>query len=66
MMKIKVKDSPEYLKSIIKGKDITILECIFLLDTAINMLRDDFGLSNEEIRDLLKEYKDNLEEKSND
>ena len=66
MIKIKIKDSPEYLKSTIKGKNITILECIFLLDTAINMLRDNFGLSNEEIRDLLKKYKDNLEEKSND
>lgn len=66
MIKIKIKDSPEYLKSAIKGKNITILECIFLLDTAINMLRDNFGLSNEEIRDLLKKFKDNLEEKSND
>ena len=66
MIKIKIKDSPEYLKSTIKGKNITILECIFLLDTAINMLRDNFGLSNEEIRYLLKKYKDNLEEKSND
>ena len=66
MIKIKIKDKPDLLKSIIKCKNYSALECIFLLDTSYDMLKRDFNLSNEEIKDLLKEYRDNLKEQEND
>ena len=66
MLKLKVKESPDVIKSSIKGKNYSMLECIVMLDTSITMLRKDFKLSNEEIKDLFNEYKVNLKEKSND
>ena len=66
MIKIKVKDKEECLKYSVKSKDYSALEGIVLLDTAINILENDFKLSDDEIWELLKDYRANLKEKESD
>lgn len=58
MIKIKIKDKPNFIKNKIKGKNINVLECVVLLDIVIDMLENDFNLSDKEIWNLLKEYRD--------
>lgn len=62
MLKIKIKDNPDYVISNIKRKDDTILEGIVLLDMAIELLEDVHLLSDEKIWELLKDYRNNLKE----
>ncbi len=62
MIKIKVKDKEEYLKYSVKSKNYSALEGIVLLDTAIDILKNDFELSDDEIWELLKDYRANLKE----
>lgn len=66
MIKIKVKDKDEYLKYSVKSKDYSALEGIVLLDTAIDILENDFKLSDDEIWELLKDYRANLKEVDED
>lgn len=66
MIKIKVKDKEEYLKYSIKRKNYSALEGIVLLDTAIDILENDFELSDDEIWELLKDYRANLKEKESE
>jgi uncharacterized protein (DUF433 family) len=62
MLKIKVNEKSDYILSKQKIKNISVLECIAVLDATIEILRKDFKLSNENIKDTLKYYKDNLKE----
>lgn len=62
MIKVKINDKPDFIKNSLKCRNYTALEGIVLLDTAIGILRDDFELSNDDIWELLKEYRNNLKE----
>lgn len=60
MIKIKIDEKKDYILTEQKGKQVSVLEGIVLLDTTISMLRDDFDLSNDDIWELLKDYRSNL------
>ena len=60
MIKIKIKESPDFIKNNLKYKNYSVLESIVLLDTAIDLLNNDFELSNNEIWELLKNYRINM------
>ena len=62
MLKIKIKDKINYLESSIKGGCSTLLEGIVLLDMAIDNLRNEFELDDEQIAKYLNKYKKNLKE----
>ena len=66
MIKIKVKDKNNYIENKVRCKNYNALEGIVLLDFAIDILRNDFELSDNNIWELLKEYRANLEEKESD
>lgn len=63
MIKIKVKDKPEYVVSRIKGKDNTLLESIVMLDIVLKNLENDHGLDFVGIIETYSKYKKNLKEK---
>lgn len=60
MIKIKIKENPDFIKNNLKYKNYSVLESIVLLDTAIDLLNNDFELSNNEIWELLKNYRINM------
>ncbi len=62
MLKIKIKDKDDSVSIRQKYNDYTALEGIILLDIAIDILRDDFELSDNEIWELLKDYRANIKE----
>jgi len=62
MIKIKIKEKPNCINNNLKCRNYSALEGIVLLDTAINMLREDFELSDDEIWELLKAYRKNWKE----
>ena len=62
MIKIKIKEKPNCVNNNLKCRNYSALEGIVLLDTAINMLREDFELSDDEIWELLKAYRKNWKE----
>lgn len=66
MIKIKVKDKENYVSITEKYKNYSSLEAIIMLDKAIDVLHDDFELSDDEIWELLKDYRANLKEKESD
>lgn len=66
MIKIVVENRHNYIENNLKLKDYSVLEGIIILDTAINILRNDFKLSNNEIWRYLKEYKIDYKEKESD
>lgn len=66
LIKIKIKDKENYLNYSVKSRNYSALEGIVLLDTAIDILRNDFKLSENEIWELLKDYRANLKEKESD
>ena len=58
MIKVKINEGYDYELSIIKkGKNVSLLEDIVLLDLAIDSLRKDRGLNNKEIVKLLEDYR---------
>ena len=62
MIKIKIKEKPNCVNNNLKCRNYSVMEGIVLLDTAIEMLRTDFELSNDEIWELLKDYRNNWKE----
>ena len=62
MIKIKIKEKPNCVNNNLKCRNYSVLEGIVLLDTAINMLREDFELSDDEIWEFLKDYRTNWKE----
>lgn len=62
MLKVKIKDKRNYLESNIKVSRQTLLESIVLLDMAINNLRNEFELNDEQIAKYLNKYRKNLKE----
>ena len=62
MLKVKIKDKRNYLESNIKVSRPTLLESIVLLDMAIDNLRNEFELDDEQIAKYLNKYKKNLKE----
>lgn len=62
MLKIKIKNKPDYISVRQRYNDYSTLEGIVLLDIAIGILKEDFKLSNDEIWELLKEYRKNMKE----
>lgn len=57
MIKLKIKDKPDYVNISKKYNNYSVLEGIILLDIAIDTLRTDFKLSDNDIWKLLKEYR---------
>lgn len=62
MIKIKIKEKPNCVNNNLKCRNYSVMEGIVLLDTAIEMLRTDFELSDDEIWELLKDYRNNWKE----
>lgn len=62
MIKIKIKEKPNCVNNNLKCRNYSVMEGIVLLDTAIEMLRNDFELSDDEIWELLKDYRNNWKE----
>ena len=57
MIKLKINDKPDYVSISKKCNNYSVLEGIILLDIAIDTLRTDFKLSDNDIWKLLKEYR---------
>lgn len=62
MIKIKIKEKPNCVNNNLKCRNYSVMEGIVLLDTAIEMLRTDFELSDDEIWEILKDYRKNWKE----
>lgn len=62
MLNIKIKDKDDSVSIRQKYNDYTALEGIILLDIAIGILKEDFKLSDNEIWELLKDYRANMKE----
>lgn len=62
MIKIKVKDKPDKVILKIKGANHTLLECIALLDKSINLVKEEYSLSDEQIARFLDKYRKHLKE----
>lgn len=62
MIKIKINDKPEYISIKKTYKNYSTLEFIALLDSTIDSLEKDLGLSDNDIWELLKEYRKNIKE----
>lgn len=63
MLKVKIKDKPEYATTRIKGTHTNLLESIILLDISLNNLKDDYNLSDEQIGSYLALYREHLKKK---
>lgn len=63
MIRISIKDNPEYISIKQNYKNYSSLEVIALLDLAVYSLRKDFLLSNDEIFELLQDYRKNIKMK---
>lgn len=62
MIKIKIKEEPNYINNNLKCRNYSALEGVVLLDVAINILKEDFELSDADIWQLLEEYRTNYKE----
>lgn len=62
MLKVTVKEKANYIENRVKGYNISLLEYVVLLDRAIELLKKDCGLSDDEIWEELKNYRNNLKE----
>lgn len=63
MLRVKIKDKPEYAITRIRGKHTKLLESIILLDIAINNLKEEYNLSDEQIGSYLALYRKHLKKK---
>ena len=64
MIKVKIEDTDKYVSINQKRRNYSALEFIILLDLAIEALKEDFKLSDDEIGKLLKEYRKSVKEVS--
>ena len=62
LIKIKIKDKPDYIETSLKRKNYCTMEGIALFDAALRILKDDLRLSSNEIIKLYKDYKTNCNE----
>lgn len=62
MIKIKVEDKKEYILSSTKYKDTSVLELIEVLNKTLSILKEEHEMSEERALEILKAYRDNLEE----
>ena len=62
MIKIKVKDKEEYISSSTKYKDTSVLELIEVLNKILSILKEEHEMSEERALEILRSYRDNLEE----
>ena len=62
MVKIKVKDKSDYIESIVKYKDTTILELITLIDRSIDILRKEHEMTEVNVWETLENYRMNLKD----
>lgn len=62
MIKIKVKDKEEYILSSTKYKDTSVLELIEVLNKTLSILKEEHEMSEERALEILRSYRDNLEE----
>ncbi len=62
MIRIKVKDKEEYILSSTKYKDTSVLELIEVLNKTLSILKEEHEMSEERALEILKSYRDNLEE----
>lgn len=63
MLKVKIKDKPEYTTTRIRGIHTNLLESIILLDISLNNLKDEYNLSDEQIGSYLALYRKHLKKK---
>ena len=62
MVVIKVKDKEDYISSSVRYKDTTVLELIDIIDKAMCLLKGEHGMSEERTLDVLKRYREQIEE----
>ena len=60
MIKIKINEKDEYINNSIRCRNYSVLETIVLLDLALDILREDFKIKNDDIASLLKEYRSTM------
>ena len=60
MVKIKVKDKSDYIESIVKYKDTTVLELITLIDRSIDILRKEHEMTEVNVWETLENYRMNI------
>jgi len=60
MIKIKINEKDEYINNNIRCRNYSVLETIVLLDLALDILREDFKIKNDDIVSLLKEYRSTM------
>ena len=62
MVKVKAQDKEDCVVSHIKYKDTTVLEFIEIIDKVMCALKEEHDVSEEQAMDILKEYREQLEE----
>lgn len=62
MIKIKARDKKDYIVSSVKYKDTSVLELIEVLNKVLSMLEEEHEISEECALQILKDYRDQLEE----
>ena len=62
MVKVKAQDKEDCVLSYIKYKDTTVLEFIEIIDKVMCALKEEHEVSEEQAIDILKEYREQLEE----
>ena len=60
MIKIKINEKDEYIDNSISCRNYSVLESIVLLDLALDILRKDFKIKNDDILSLLNEYRSTM------
>ena len=60
MLRIKANEYENTVMVKIKGCNYTFLEWIALLDKSIELLNEEYGISEKDINNILNRYRDNL------
>lgn len=62
MVKIKAKDKEDHIASSLKYKDTSVLEFIVIIDRVAEALKEEHEMSEEDVWETLKHYRENLKE----